>query len=220
MAYSYTEKKRIRKSFAKRANVLDVPFLLATQIESYTRFLQADVPPAQRRNEGLQAAFTSIFPIVAHSGNARLDFVEYMLGEPTFDVKECQQRGLTFASPLRAKVRLELLDRDTKAVKEVKEDSRSLHGRDSADDHHGLLRHQRHRARHRFPVAPFARRVFRARQGQDPQLGQAAVLGAHHSLSRLLAGFRIRSEGHPVLPHRPPPQDARDHPAQVDRHDA
>jgi len=122
MAYSYTEKKRIRKSFAKRANVLDVPFLLATQIESYTRFLQADVPPAQRRNEGLQAAFTSIFPIVAHSGNARLHFVEFMLGEPTFDVKECQQRGLTFASPLRAKVRLELLDRDTKAVKEVKED--------------------------------------------------------------------------------------------------
>jgi DNA-directed RNA polymerase subunit beta len=122
MAYSYTEKKRIRKSFAKRANVLDVPFLLATQIESYTRFLQADVPPALRRNEGLQAAFTSIFPIVAHSGNARLHFVEFMLGEPTFDVKECQQRGLTFASPLRAKVRLELLDRDTKAVKEVKED--------------------------------------------------------------------------------------------------
>ncbi|KAF0161692.1 MAG: DNA-directed RNA polymerase subunit beta [Rhodocyclaceae bacterium] len=122
MAYSYTEKKRIRKSFAKRANVLDVPFLLATQIESYTRFLQADVPPAQRRNEGLQAAFTSIFPIVAHSGNARLHFVEFMLGEPTFDVKECQQRGLTFASPLRAKVRLELLDRDSKAVKEVKED--------------------------------------------------------------------------------------------------
>ena len=122
MAYSYTEKKRIRKSFAKRANVLDVPFLLATQIESYTRFLQADIPPARRRNEGLQAAFTSIFPIVAHSGNARLHFVEFMLGEPTFDVKECQQRGLTFASPLRAKVRLELLDRDTKAVKEVKED--------------------------------------------------------------------------------------------------
>jgi len=122
MAYSYTEKKRIRKSFAKRANVLDVPFLLATQIESYTRFLQADVPASQRRNEGLQAAFTSIFPIVSHSGNARLDFIEYMLGEPTFDVKECQQRGLTFASPLRAKVRLALLDRDTGAVKEVKED--------------------------------------------------------------------------------------------------
>ena len=122
MPYSYTEKKRIRKNFAKRENVLDVPFLLATQIESYMHFLQADVPPGQRRNHGLQAAFTSIFPIVAHSGNARLEFIEYALGEPPFDVKECHQRGLTFASPLRAKVRLILLDRDTKAVKEVKED--------------------------------------------------------------------------------------------------
>ena len=122
MAYSYTEKKRIRKSFAKRANVQDVPFLLATQIESYSRFLQAAVAPGQRKNEGLQAAFTSIFPIVSHSGNARLEFLDFMLGEPTFDVKECQQRGLTFASPLRARVRLILLDRETGAVKEVKED--------------------------------------------------------------------------------------------------
>ena len=123
MTYSYTEKKRIRKSFAKRANVLDVPFLLATQLESYTQFLQVDVPPHQRRNQGLEAAFASIFPIVSHSGSARLEFVEYRLGEPAFDVKECQQRGLTFASPLRAKVRLVILDRDTgnEKVKEVKE---------------------------------------------------------------------------------------------------
>jgi DNA-directed RNA polymerase subunit beta len=123
MAYSYTEKKRIRKSFAKRANVLDVPFLLATQLESYTQFLQVDVPPARRKVQGLQAAFASIFPIVAHSGVARLEFVEYRLGEPAFDVKECQQRGLTFASPLRAKVRLVILDRESnnEKVKEVKE---------------------------------------------------------------------------------------------------
>ena len=123
MTYSYTEKKRIRKSFAKRANVLDVPFLLATQLDSYTQFLQVDVPPSQRRNQGLEAAFSSIFPIVSHSGSARLEFVEYKLGEPAFDVKECQQRGLTFASPLRAKVRLVILDRETnnEKVKEVKE---------------------------------------------------------------------------------------------------
>jgi DNA-directed RNA polymerase subunit beta len=123
MTYSYTEKKRIRKSFAKRANVLDVPFLLATQLDSYTQFLQVDVPPAQRRNQGLEAAFSSIFPIVSHSGSARLEFVEYKLGEPAFDVKECQQRGLTFASPLRAKVRLVILDREAnnEKVKEVKE---------------------------------------------------------------------------------------------------
>ncbi len=123
MTYSYTEKKRIRKSFAKRANVLDVPFLLATQLESYTQFLQVGVPASQRRVQGLQAAFHSIFPIVAHSGAARLEFVEYRLGEPAFDVKECQQRGLTFASPLRAKVRLVILDREssTEKIKEVKE---------------------------------------------------------------------------------------------------
>ncbi|HZV55910.1 MAG TPA: DNA-directed RNA polymerase subunit beta [Rhodocyclaceae bacterium] len=123
MTYSYTEKKRIRKSFAKRANVLDVPFLLATQLDSYTQFLQVDVPQVQRRSQGLEAAFSSIFPIVSHSGSARLEFVEYKLGEPAFDVKECQQRGLTFASPLRAKVRLVILDRETgnEKVKEVKE---------------------------------------------------------------------------------------------------
>jgi len=123
MAYSFTEKKRIRKSFAKRASVLPVPYLLATQIDSYAAFLQADTPPEQRKNQGLQAAFTSIFPISSHSGNARLEFASYQLGMPPFDVKECQQRGLTFASPLRAKVRLTIMDKEaTKpTVKEVKE---------------------------------------------------------------------------------------------------
>ena len=123
MTYSLTERKRIRKSFAKRAIVQKTPFLIATQLESYTGFLQAHVSPESRRNEGLQAAFTSIFPIVSHSGNARLEFVSYFLGEPPFDVKECQQRGLTYASPLRAKVRLVILDKDAPkpTTKEVKE---------------------------------------------------------------------------------------------------
>ena len=123
MPYSYTEKKRIRKSFAKREDVQNVPFLLATQLQSYLTFLQADTPPADRANDGLQAAFSSIFPIVSHNGMARLEFVSYVLGEPVFDVKECQQRGLTYASPLRAKVRLVLLDREVSkpTIKEVKE---------------------------------------------------------------------------------------------------
>ncbi|MFZ3323134.1 MAG: DNA-directed RNA polymerase subunit beta, partial [Usitatibacter sp.] len=123
MTYSFTEKKRIRKSFAKRAAVLDVPFLLATQINSYAQFLQAEVPADGRREMGLQSAFMSVFPISSHSGNARLEFVSYGLGEPPFDVVECQQRGLTFASPLRAKVRLTIMDREASkpTVKEVKE---------------------------------------------------------------------------------------------------
>ena len=122
MAYSFTEKKRIRKSFAKRATVHQVPFLLATQIESYTQFLQADTPTARRKSEGLQAAFNAIFPIVSHNGLARMEFVSYHLSNPPFDVKECQQRGLTFHSALRAKVRLIINDRENPTkVKEVKE---------------------------------------------------------------------------------------------------
>ena len=123
MSYSFTEKKRIRKSFAKRASVLPVPYLLATQLDSYAAFLQANTAPDARKTEGLQAAFKSIFPIESHSKNARLEFVSFVLGEPPFDVKECQQRGLTYAAPLRAKVRLTIMDREASkpTVKEIKE---------------------------------------------------------------------------------------------------
>ena len=124
MSYSFTEKKRIRKSFAKRIGALPIPFLLSTQLESYSAFLQADQLPEQRINDGLQAAFHSIFPIESHNKYARLDFVSYNLGMPPFDVKECQQRGLTYASPIRARVRLTLFDKEVSkptVVKEVKE---------------------------------------------------------------------------------------------------
>ena len=123
MSYTFAEKKRIRKSFAKRESVLPVPYLLTTQIQSYFEFLQEEKLAADRKDSGLQAAFTSIFPIVSHSGNARLDFVSYTLGTPVFDIVECQQRGLTFAASLRAKVRLVILDREStkEKIKEVKE---------------------------------------------------------------------------------------------------
>ena len=122
-SYSFTEKKRIRKSFAKRPVVLDVPYLLTTQLESYQQFLQADTIPLERKPEGLQAAFGSIFPIVSHNQMARLEFVSFVLGNPAFDVKECQQRGLTFCAPLRARVRLVIMDKEAvkPTVKEVKE---------------------------------------------------------------------------------------------------
>ncbi|MBU3600733.1 DNA-directed RNA polymerase subunit beta [Polynucleobacter sp. 30F-ANTBAC] len=122
MSYSFTERKRIRKSFAKRPNNHQVPYLLTTQLESYAKFLQESRGPADRLNEGLQSAFTSIFPIVSNNGFARMEFVQYNLSTPPFDVKECQQRGLTFHSALRAKVRLIINDREAPTkVKEVKE---------------------------------------------------------------------------------------------------
>ena len=122
MNYSFTERKRIRKSFAKRVNNHQVPYLIATQLESYAKFLQAEKPVMSRINEGLQAAFTSAFPIVSNNGYARMEYVSYQLSQPPFDVKECQQRGYTYHSALRAKVRLIIYDREAPTkVKEVKE---------------------------------------------------------------------------------------------------
>src|SRR5512145_1267566 len=126
MAYSYTERKRIRKSFGSRDSVLDVPYLLQMQKDAYTAFLQADAAPQKRTIEGLQAAFDAAFPIVSHNGFVEMKFLEYNLAKPAFAVRECQTRGLTFASAVRAKVQLIIYDRESstpgsKVVKEVKE---------------------------------------------------------------------------------------------------
>ena len=123
MAYSFTEKKRIRKDFGRRASILEVPYLLATQIESYREFLQQDTPEDALQERGLHAAFKSVFPIVSYSGNAALEYVSYRLGTPTFDVKECQMRGVTYSAPLRVKVRLVIYDKEAKnpTVKDIRE---------------------------------------------------------------------------------------------------
>src|ERR1700759_4080541 len=125
MAYSFTEKKRIRKNFGKKPSILEVPYLLAIQLDSYRSFLQAEKPEEARGDVGLHAAFKSVFPISSYSGNASLEYVSYRLGEPVFDVKECQLRGLTYAAPLRVKVRLIVLDKEAagakKPVKDVRE---------------------------------------------------------------------------------------------------
>ena len=125
MAYSFTEKKRIRKNFGKSVSVLEAPYLLSIQLDSYRKFLQLEVSADERKVNGLHAAFKSVFPIVSYSGTAALEYVSYELGTPVFDVKECQVRGLTYAAPLRVKVRLVIYDKDApgsqKPVKEVRE---------------------------------------------------------------------------------------------------
>ncbi|WP_206859830.1 DNA-directed RNA polymerase subunit beta [Lysobacter changpingensis] len=121
--YSFTEKKRIRKDFGKRKSILEVPFLLAIQVDSYREFLQEHTDPAKRADRGLHAALKSVFPIVSYSGNAALEYVGYKLGEPPFDERECRNRGLSYGAPLRVTVRLVIYDREssTKAIKYVKE---------------------------------------------------------------------------------------------------
>lgn len=125
MSMSYAEKKRPRLSFGKDSGTYEAPHLLEIQRNSYRDFLQADVIPEERANAGLQAALTSVFPIVSFSDNARLEYVNYNLGEPVFDVRECQLRGLTFATPLRIKVRLVIYEKDSatenKSIKDIKE---------------------------------------------------------------------------------------------------
>ena len=125
MAYSFTEKKRIRKDFGKRPSILGVPYLLAIQKDSYRDFLQVGVSAAERQERGLHAAFKSIFPIKSYSGNAALEYVDYRLGKPSFDVKECRLRGTTYSAPLHVKVRLVIYDKDapagSTAIKDVKE---------------------------------------------------------------------------------------------------
>ncbi|KAF1013879.1 MAG: DNA-directed RNA polymerase subunit beta [Stenotrophomonas maltophilia] len=121
--YSFTEKKRIRKDFGKQRSILEVPFLLAIQVDSYREFLQENVDPAKRSDHGLHAALKSVFPIASYSGNAALEYVGYKLGEPVFDERECRQRGMSYGAPLRVTVRLVIYDREssTKAIKYVKE---------------------------------------------------------------------------------------------------
>jgi len=131
MTFSFTDKKRIRKDFGKRPSILGVPPLLSIQLDSYKKFLQEDTALDSRKDErredvGLHAAFKSVFPIISYSGNAALEFISYRLGEPVFDVKECQLRGLTYAAPLRVQVRLVIYDKEgstatKKIVKEVRE---------------------------------------------------------------------------------------------------
>ena len=122
MAYSFTEKKRIRKDFGKLPTVMEVPYLLAIQLDSYRKFLQQGLPADQRLEEGLEAAFRSVFPISSYSGNAALEYAGYELGKPVFDVKECILRGATYAAPLRVRIRLMIYDRESSgAIKDIRE---------------------------------------------------------------------------------------------------
>ncbi|WP_305423262.1 DNA-directed RNA polymerase subunit beta [Photobacterium leiognathi] len=119
MVYSYTEKKRIRKDFGKRPQVLEAPYLLSIQLDSFQKFIEQD----PEGHYGLEAAFRSVFPIQSYNGNSELQYVSYRLGEPVFDVKECQIRGVTYSAPLRVKLRLVMYDKDALAgtVKDIKE---------------------------------------------------------------------------------------------------
>ena len=123
MAYSYTEKKRIRKNFGRLPKIMELPNLIETQLDSYKAFLQRDVDASKREVQGLEEVFQGLFPITSASGNAALEYVSYELGTSAYSVQECLVQGLTYSAPLRITVRLVIYDRETnfEKVKDVKE---------------------------------------------------------------------------------------------------
>jgi len=125
MTQSFTGKKRIRKSFGRIPEVAPMPNLIEVQKSSYDHFLQMGVPPHLRADLGLQEVFRSVFPIKDFSDRARLEFVRYELEQPKYDVEECQQRGITFAAPLKVTLRLVVWDVDdetgSRSIRDIKE---------------------------------------------------------------------------------------------------
>jgi len=221
MTYSFTEKKRIRKSFGKRPSILRVPNLLATQKDSYRKFLQADVPAEQRIDLGLQAAFKSVFPIESYDGSVALEFVSYRLGIPPFDVKECMQRGLIYAAPLRVLLRLVTFNKDetsaTKTVRDIKEQEVYM-GEIPLMTENGTF------------VINGTERVVVSQLHRSPGVFFDHDYGKTHSSGKLLYSARvipyrgswldlIRSERFSVCAHRPPPQTAGHDPVALPGHD-
>ena len=120
MAFSYTEKKRVRRSFEKISSVMDLPNLLATQLKSYEHFLQRKADPLKRKNQGLESVIHSIFPIKSHNGLARMECTSYELGEPIFDERECKLKGITYEASLHINCDLFFTDKETGKLKEGK----------------------------------------------------------------------------------------------------
>ena len=126
MTYSFTEKKRIRRQFGSLPDVMNLPYLIKTQTDSFKEFLQADKNPDDREEKGLEEVFKSIFPINSASNNAALDYINYELGECLYSPQECKLKGISYAVPLYVNLQLRIMDKTTgyKTIKEngIKED--------------------------------------------------------------------------------------------------
>src|SRR3546814_9842760 len=130
MAKSFTGRKRIRRNFGRIEEIAPMPNLIEVQKTSYDRFLETGGSPQDRERSGLQEAFKTVFPIRDFSGRAQLEFVRYELEDPKYDVEECQQRGMTYAAPLKVTLRLVVwdVDEDTgaRSIRDLKEQGVSM----------------------------------------------------------------------------------------------
>ena len=190
------------------------------QKDAYTAFLQADVPPKSAPRRPAGGVRVRVPDRLAQRLRREMKFVEYNLAKPAFDVRRVPDRGLTYAaSAVRANACSSSSTTARSSPRKVQggqggEGAGGLHGRGAPDDRQGLVHRQRHRARDRLAAAPLARRVLRARQGQRPTV-RASCCSRRASFPTAARGWTSSStQGHPVLPRRPPPQDAGHDPAQ------
>ena len=203
---TFTPRKRIRKSFGRIPEVAPMPNLIDVQRSSYEGFLQMHIAPDSRTNTGLQEVFRGVFPIDDFAGRGRLEFVYYELEEPKYDVEECIQRGMNYAAPLKVILRLIVwdLDEDTgaRSIRDIKEQPVYMGDMPLMTDNGTFIINGTERVivsqMHRSP-----RRVLRPRQGQDAQLRQVPVRSTRDPVSRLVARFRVRQQGHGLCPYRP-----------------
>ena len=216
MARSFTGRKRIRKNFGRIPDVAPMPNLIEVQKSSYDHFLQMDVAPDARPSVGLQEVFKSVFPIRDFSERGTLEFVKYELEEPKYDVEECQQRGMTFAAPLKVTLRLVVFDVDeetgARSIRDIKEQDVYMGDMPLMTENGTFVINGTERVivsqMHRSPGV-----FFDHDKGKTHSSGKYLFAARDHPLSRLVARLRVRRQGSRLCAHRPAPQAAGDDPA-------
>jgi len=216
MTKSFTGRKRIRKSFGRIPEVAPMPNLIDVQRASYEGFLQMNVPPDSRTQTGLQEVFRSVFPINDFAGRGRLEFVYYELEEPKYDVEECIQRGMTFAAPLKVILRLIVWDVDedtgSRSIRDIKEQPVYMGDMPLMTENGTFIINGTERVivsqMHRSPGV-----FFDHDKGKTHSSGKFLFAARVIPVSRLVARFRVRQQGHGLCPHRPEAEAAGHHAA-------
>ena len=204
---------RARKSFAKLKQVIEIPNLIDIQKRSYDKFLQIDIPIEKREDIGLQGVFKSVFPIKDFSETSSLEFVSYNLEKPKYDVDECRARGMTFAAPIKVVIRLVVWDVNeetgVQSIRDVKEQEVYFGEIPLMTDSGTFIINGTERVivsqLHRSPGV-----FFDHDKGKTHSRGKLLYSRPRDPVPRLVARLRVRPQGHPLRPHRSPPQAARD----------
>ena len=222
MAQSLTGRSRPRRNFGRIPPVIDMPNLIEVQRNSYDQFLNFEGTEQDKKESGLQAVFESVFPIKDFSDRAELHFVRYEFEDPKYDVDECQQRGMTYAAPLKVTLQLWIFDVDEEIkkrdVRDIKEQDVYMGDMPLMTDKGTFIINGTERVivsqMHRSPGV-----FFDHDKGKTHSSGKYLFRRPRHSLSRFLARLRVRCQGHRARAYRPPPQAAGDNDALCARPD-